>query len=95
MAGILVRVANLLIVQENVIKQIKYCLKIEICFKHFLEIYLFLGVPMIHYAVYTSNLDAVQFLCRHRVDVNKRTTEVHIFVDLFQFEIFILQLNKL
>uniref|UniRef100_A0A8R1TK98 FYVE-type domain-containing protein n=1 Tax=Onchocerca volvulus TaxID=6282 RepID=A0A8R1TK98_ONCVO len=33
------------------------------------------GVFMIHHAIYTSNLDAVQFLCRHRVDVNRRTAE--------------------
>ncbi|VDO20104.1 unnamed protein product [Brugia timori] len=36
---------------------------------------LYKGVFMIHHAVYTSNLDAVQFLCRHKVDVNKRTAE--------------------
>ncbi|KAL3998175.1 Ankyrin repeats (3 copies) family protein [Acanthocheilonema viteae] len=36
---------------------------------------LYKDVFMIHHAVYTSNLDAVQFLCRHGVDVNKRTTE--------------------
>ncbi|OZC12476.1 hypothetical protein X798_00107 [Onchocerca flexuosa] len=33
------------------------------------------GVFMIHHAIYTSNLDAVQFLCRHKVDVNRRTAE--------------------
>uniref|UniRef100_A0A915Q5C5 Uncharacterized protein n=1 Tax=Setaria digitata TaxID=48799 RepID=A0A915Q5C5_9BILA len=35
------------------------------------------GVFLIHYAVYSGNLDALQFLCRHKVDVNKRTTEVY------------------
>ncbi|KAM3720279.1 Rabankyrin-5 [Dirofilaria immitis] len=33
------------------------------------------GVYMIHHAIYTNNLDAVQFLCRHRVDLDKRTSE--------------------
>uniref|UniRef100_A0A0R3RQ97 ANK_REP_REGION domain-containing protein n=1 Tax=Elaeophora elaphi TaxID=1147741 RepID=A0A0R3RQ97_9BILA len=36
---------------------------------------LYKDVFIIHHAVCTCNLDAVQFLCRHGVNVNKRTTE--------------------
>ncbi|EJD74109.1 FYVE zinc finger family protein [Loa loa] len=36
---------------------------------------LYKGVFLVHHAVHTNNLEAVQFLCRHKVDVNKRTTE--------------------